>query len=180
MIVENNTTKLTSLIKLLKRKQIMNTNASSVIMGDSSYNTAHMDAAFLLAKEALASGEVPVGCVMVSDQGSVIGRGRNTVNETRNATRHAEINAVDTVEQHAAVTGEQSCSIYPRLSVYCNVEPCIMCAAALARLWVAAVYYGCSNEKFGGCGSVGPNLLEGRVGVVKGGIRAQVSQLSPA
>jgi tRNA-specific adenosine deaminase 2 len=48
-----------------------------------------------------------------------------------------------------------------------------MCASALARLGVSAVYYGCSNEKFGGCGSVGPSLLQDRVSTVRGGIRAE-------
>ena len=36
------------------------------------------------------------------------------------------------------------------LKVYVNVEPCIMCAAALLKLQVATIYYGCANEKFGG------------------------------
>ena len=39
-------------------------------------------------------------------------------------------------------------------SLYVNVEPCIMCAAAITNLRVKEVYYGCQNEKFGGCGSV--------------------------
>ena len=45
------------------------------------------------------------------------------------------------------------------VSVYVNVEPCIMCAAALMKVGVAAIFYGCANDKFGGCGSVG-NLAE--------------------
>ena len=39
--------------------------------------------------------------------------------------------------------------------MYVNVEPCIMCAAALMKVGVAAIFYGCANDKFGGCGSVG-------------------------
>ena len=136
------------------------------------YQEDHMEAAFTLAREALGAGEVPVGCVMVVE-GRVVGRGRNTVNLTKNATRHAEINAIDEIEEAAKQQGVASSSLHPRVSVYCNVEPCIMCAAALAKLGVAAVYFGCSNDKFGGCGSVGPSLLEGRVARVRGGVRAQ-------
>lgn len=40
--------------------------------------------------------------------------------------------------------------VFPRVTVYVNVEPCIMCAAALLKLRVRRIYYGCANEKFGG------------------------------
>ncbi|XP_023712459.1 tRNA-specific adenosine deaminase 2 isoform X1 [Cryptotermes secundus] len=53
-----------------------------------------MDEALDLATEALKAGEVPVGCVFIYN-GDVIAKGRNTVNETRNATRHAELNCMD-------------------------------------------------------------------------------------
>lgn len=55
-----------------------------------------MEVAMKLARQALAVGEVPVGCVFVYE-GQIIAIGRNTVNETRNATRHAEINCIDDV-----------------------------------------------------------------------------------
>lgn len=53
-----------------------------------------MDEALNLAAEALEVGEVPVGCVFVYND-KAIARGCNTVNETRNATRHAELNCMD-------------------------------------------------------------------------------------
>ncbi|KAI3364595.1 hypothetical protein L3Q82_011379 [Scortum barcoo] len=53
-----------------------------------------MSSAFDMAKDALENGEVPVGCLMVYD-GEVVGKGRNEVNETKNATRHAEMVALD-------------------------------------------------------------------------------------
>ena len=55
-----------------------------------------MEMAMKLAQQALAVGEVPVGCVFVFES-KIIAIGRNTVNETRNATRHAEINCIDDV-----------------------------------------------------------------------------------
>ena len=41
-------------------------------------------------------------------------------------------------------------AMFSRITVYVNVEPCIMCAAALLKLRVRRIYYGCANEKFGG------------------------------
>lgn len=49
-----------------------------------------MNQAFLLAQEALEAQEVPVGCVFVYD-GEILARGRNSVNETRNATRNSTV-----------------------------------------------------------------------------------------
>ena len=121
-----------------------------------------MEAAFELAREALAAGEVPVGCVLVDENFHVVGKGRNTVNQTKNATRHAEINAIDMVEY--AGRGD----LYPKLSVYVNVEPCIMCASALAKLNISKIIFGCSNDKFGGCGGTGEPVFKGEV---HGGVR---------
>eukprot|EP00126_Sphaerothecum_destruens_P007275 Sdes_comp19777_c0_seq4m11836 len=41
-----------------------------------------------------------------------------------------------------------------KITVFCNVEPCIMCASALKLVQVKQIYFGCSNLRFGGCGSV--------------------------
>jgi len=122
------------------------------------YKNEFMTKAFTKAHEALEVGEVPIGCVFVRDNKEVISEQRNTVNKTRNATRHAEINAVDDVEQLGRDLGVPSSQLYSEISVYVNVEPCIMCAAALMKVRVKAIYYGCANDKFGGCGSVG-NLM---------------------
>jgi len=63
-----------------------------------SANCIWMHAALDLAKEALEAGEVPVGCVFVYNS-EIVGRGRNRVNETRNATRHAEMVAIDDLKK---------------------------------------------------------------------------------
>ncbi|GIY22146.1 tRNA-specific adenosine deaminase 2 [Caerostris darwini] len=55
-----------------------------------------MDRAFQLAEEGLQAREVPVGCIMLY-KSQVIASSRNTINETKNATRHAEINCIDQV-----------------------------------------------------------------------------------
>ncbi|XP_060763569.1 tRNA-specific adenosine deaminase 2 isoform X2 [Neoarius graeffei] len=106
-----------------------------------------MSSAFNMAKEALESGEVPVGCLLVYNN-MVLGKGRNE------ATRHAEMVALDQVLEwcsHRELDPKEVCE---RTVLYVTVEPCITCAAALRLLNVPLVVYGCKNERFGGCGSV--------------------------
>ncbi|XP_018328341.1 tRNA-specific adenosine deaminase 2 [Agrilus planipennis] len=60
------------------------------------YQKKFVELAFKYAKEALAKLEVPVGCIFVYNE-NIIAEGRNEVNETRNATRHAEMVCIDQV-----------------------------------------------------------------------------------
>ncbi|XP_059897394.1 tRNA-specific adenosine deaminase 2 [Gadus macrocephalus] len=112
-----------------------------------------MASAFDMAKDALENGEVPVGCLMVYNN-QVVGKGRNEVNETKNATRHAEMVALDQVLEWCRHGDVDPQSVCMRTVLYVTVEPCIMCAAALRLLHIPVVVYGCGNERFGGCGSV--------------------------
>lgn len=112
-----------------------------------------MRAAMELAKEALKDGEVPIGCVFV-EGGMVIGRGKNATNATKNATRHAEMLAIDEVIGLCQGRGEDYKEVFRRAVLYVTVEPCIMCAAALRIINASVVVYGCRNERFGGCGSI--------------------------
>lgn len=112
-----------------------------------------MSEAFSQAQVALSSGEVPVGCVFVFN-GEIIARGRNTVNETHNATRHAEMNCIDQVLMWCKSKLLDHRIVFPKISIFVTVEPCGMCADALGQLHVSDITYGCSNDRFGGCGSV--------------------------
>ncbi|XP_067844649.1 tRNA-specific adenosine deaminase 2 [Heptranchias perlo] len=112
-----------------------------------------MERALSTAKEALENGEVPVGCLMVYHN-EILGRGRNEVNETKNATRHAEMVAIDQVLEWCRQNGKEREEVFERTVLYVTVEPCIMCAAALRLMNIPLVVYGCRNERFGGCGSV--------------------------
>ncbi|CAN0852248.1 tRNA-specific adenosine deaminase TAD2 [Linum grandiflorum] len=110
----------------------------------------------LQAKEALNALEVPIGCVIVAD-GRVIASGRNRTTETRNATRHAEMEAIDPLLEEwkkAGLSASQVAEEFSKCILYVTCEPCIMCAAALSILGIKEVYYGCANDKFGGCGSI--------------------------
>lgn len=112
-----------------------------------------MHKAFFMAKEAMEQGEVPVGCLMVYRE-EIVGQGRNEVNETKNATRHAEMVAIDQVLDWCQRHSKRTADVFEHTTLYVTVEPCIMCAAALRLLKIPVVVYGCRNDRFGGCGSV--------------------------
>ncbi|ELU13706.1 hypothetical protein CAPTEDRAFT_2116 [Capitella teleta] len=116
-----------------------------------------MKEALRLADEAFKVGEVPVGCILVyshNGQEIIVGQGRNEVTETKNATRHAEMIAIDQAMGWAEKNMFKSASVLEKCKLYVTVEPCIMCASALRQARISAVVYGCANERFGGCGSV--------------------------
>ncbi|KAI0733399.1 cytidine deaminase-like protein [Fomitopsis betulina] len=125
-------------------------------MADPGTNNEHlhwMMEAMDMAEEALAATEVPVGCVFVRD-GRIIARARNRTNELRNATRHAELEAIDEILADAALTPARAAYPLSETTLYVTVEPCIMCASALRQMGIKEVFYGCENDRFGGCGSV--------------------------
>jgi tRNA-specific adenosine deaminase 2 len=74
------------------------------------------------------------------------------------ATRHAELEAIDAILADPALTPPSllASGAYPLTdtTLYVTVEPCIMCASALRQMGIKRVFYGCANERFGGCGSV--------------------------
>eukprot|EP01099_Mayorella_cantabrigiensis_P003070 TRINITY_DN2401_c0_g2_i1.p1 TRINITY_DN2401_c0_g2~~TRINITY_DN2401_c0_g2_i1.p1 ORF type:complete len:184 (-),score=36.54 TRINITY_DN2401_c0_g2_i1:106-657(-) len=108
-----------------------------------------MELALQLAETALQEGEVPVGCVIVNEKTSkVIATGYNQPNLYRDATRHAEIVAFDQIYDQNSADLNQSLK---DCSLYVTVEPCIMCAAAILYSTIPKVYFGCRNERFGGC-----------------------------
>ncbi|KAJ3855122.1 cytidine deaminase-like protein [Lentinula lateritia] len=119
-------------------------------------NSTHlhwMQEAMAMAEEALAAAEVPVGCVFVRGE-KVIAKARNRTNQLRNATRHAELEAIDEILSDKTLTPQITEYPLSTTTLYVTVEPCIMCASALRQLGIREVFYGCGNERFGGCGSV--------------------------
>ncbi|KAK1084481.1 tRNA(adenine34) deaminase [Friedmanniomyces endolithicus] len=114
---------------------------------DREYHEGFMRKAIEMAELALSSDETPVGCVFVHD-GEVIGRGINGTNASLNGTRHAEFVAL------AEIMAKHPSSILAQTDLYVTVEPCIMCASALRQYAIRAVYFGCLNDRFGGCGGV--------------------------
>ena len=113
-----------------------------------------MSEALSLARQAIADGDVPVGCVIVKD-GQIIGRGRNRREADGDATAHAEVEAIREACARLRTWRLQGCTLYVTL------EPCPMCAGAIINARVEEVRYGAREEKSGCCGSV-LNLFEER------------------
>ncbi|KAK0105264.1 tRNA(adenine34) deaminase [Cadophora gregata] len=116
-----------------------------------------MREALAMAELALQTSETPVGCVFVHN-GVIIGRGMNATNRTYNGTRHAEFIGINEILTTPRVSGSEDMMYSPEVlkecDLYVTVEPCIMCASLLRQFGVRRVFYGASNEKFGGTGGV--------------------------
>lgn len=126
----------------------------------------YMRAALALAREAAENGEVPVGCVVVSPGGEIIGRGRNRREERSDATAHAEVEAIRAACAALGTWNLSGCAIFVTL------EPCPMCAGAIISSRVSTVVYGAKEPNTGSVGSV-INLFEERYGhrpAVYGGV----------
>ena len=106
-----------------------------------------MDEALVLAAEAAAEGEVPVGCVIVRN-GQVVGRGRNRRETQKTALGHGEIEAIADDCKNLGGWRLWDCTLYVTL------EPCPMCAGAIINARIPRVVYGASEGKSGACGSV--------------------------
>ena len=115
----------------------------------------YMLRALELARDCLADGDVPVGCVIVSPGGSIIGEGRNRREADGLATAHAEVEAINAACKALGSWRLTDCTLYVTL------EPCPMCAGAIINARVAEVRYGAKEDKSGCCGSV-LNLFEER------------------
>jgi len=114
----------------------------------------YMRLALELAAQALETGDVPVGCVIVKD-GRVVGRGRNRREERGDATAHAELEAIRDACERLGSWRLHGCTLYVTL------EPCPMCAGGIVNSRVSVLRYGARDGKAGCCGSV-LNLFEER------------------
>lgn len=105
-------------------------------------------------------GEIPIGAVVVC-KGSIIARAYNLNELLKDPTAHAEMQAITMATEYLGGKYLTSCTIYV------TVEPCPMCAAALAWAQVAKVVYGASDPKRG-YSLFSPSLLHPRTEVVSG------------
>ena len=110
-------------------------------------DTEWMEQALVLAEEAAAQGEVPVGCVIVRGD-EVVGRGRNRRETGKNALCHAELEAIDQACRRLGGWRLWECTLYVTL------EPCPMCAGAILNARIPRVVFGAKDGKAGSCGSV--------------------------
>ena len=117
----------------------------------------YMRRALELAREAMEEGEVPVGCVVVWEDGRIVGQGRNRRETARDALGHAELEAIR--QANAALGGWR----LHKAALYVTLEPCPMCAGALWNARIPFVCFGAPDTRAGCCGSVLHLGLEGFV-----------------
>jgi tRNA(adenine34) deaminase len=109
-------------------------------------NEHFMKKALDLAKSALAQGEFPVGCVMVhQDKILVTGARKGTIENDRNELDHAEMVALRRlIELKKPINPAE-------LTVFCTMEPCLMCYAALLLAGIGKIVYAYEDVMGGGC-----------------------------
>lgn len=95
------------------------------------------------ARMALEADEVPIGAVVVSPRGMVIGRGHNLTESLCDVSAHAEMQALTAAAATLGGKYLQGCTLYV------TVEPCLMCAGAIGWAQVGRVVYGASDPKRG-------------------------------
>ena len=124
-----------------------------------------MREALRLARDAGACGEVPVGAV-VEAGGAILGRGRNASIARNDPTAHAEILALREAAERIGNYRLEGATLY------CTLEPCVMCAGALVAARVERLVFGARDLRFGGVRSkfqvADSEVLNHRVQVVEG------------
>ena len=133
-----------------------------------------MREALELARQAAASGEVPIGAIVVVD-GRAIGRGANSPIAKSDPTAHAETLALREAAQKAGNYRLEDATLYVTL------EPCVMCAGALVAARVKRLVFGTRDLRFGGVRSkfriADSELLNHQVEIVEGVLAAECVEL---
>ena len=113
---------------------------------DRNIDEIFMEEAIKLALEAAERDEVPVGAICVRD-GKIISMASNTREESKCATHHAEILAIEAACR--ALGGWR----LPGVTLYVTMEPCVMCGGAIINSRIERVVYGARDHRFGAFGS---------------------------
>jgi tRNA(adenine34) deaminase len=134
-----------------------------------------MQQALLLAKEAANHGDVPVGAIIVDENGAVIGRGKNERVKNNDPLAHAEIMAI----KDAA--SKLSNWRFDQLTLIATLEPCAMCAGAIAQSRFKRLVFGSFDEKAGAVGSIWDLIRDARaltqIEVVSGVLEYDCSEI---
>jgi tRNA(adenine34) deaminase len=115
-----------------------------------------MQEALKLAKDAANKGDVPVGALVVDDEGTILGMGANLREQDNDPTAHAEIVAI---RNAAKQKGNYRLD---ELTMVVTLEPCGMCAGAIAQSRIKRLVFGSFDEKYGAVGSVWDLLRDTR------------------
>ena len=134
-----------------------------------------MQQAISLARETAIKGDVPVGALVVDDTGNVVGKGANLREQENDPTAHAEIVAIRSA---AKKIGNYRLD---ELTMVVTLEPCGMCAGAIAQSRIKRLVFGSFDEKYGAVGSVWDLLRDSRAiykpEVLSGVLKNECAQL---
>jgi len=136
---------------------------------DRSEDEKYMRLAIAEARKAAAEGEVPIGAIAVAG-GRIVGRGHNLVETTCDATAHAEMQALTAAMATLGGKYLTDCTLYV------TVEPCVMCAGAVAWAQVGTLVWGADDAKRGHT-LLQQNVLHPKTRVVKGVLREECEAL---
>jgi tRNA(adenine34) deaminase len=119
-------------------------------------NEELMRLALDVARIAPSAGDIPVGAIIINSDGVVIGKGFNEREANSDPTAHAEIVAIRNAASRLQKSRLDGCTLIVTL------EPCAMCAGAIAQSRISKVIYGAWDEKAGAVGSVWDVLRDPR------------------
>lgn len=141
------------------------------------FNEAMIEA-LIVAQAATRNGDVPVGAVIFDQSGALVGTGHNLRERDNDPTAHAEIIAI---RKAAEKSGSWRLDGH---TIVVTLEPCAMCAGAIAQARIKALVFGAWDEKAGAVGSVWDILRDPRsphqVEVVAGIMEAECAALLTA
>ena len=132
-------------------------------------DTDYMKQALIEAQKAYRQDEVPIGAVIVC-KGQIIARAHNLTEMLNDVTAHAEMQAITAAANHIGGKYLNDCTLYV------TVEPCPMCAGALAWSQIGRVVYGASDPKRG-FSMFSPSLMHPKTEVVSGVLAEDCSSL---
>ena len=134
-----------------------------------------MQQALALANQAATSDDVPVGALIVNDQGEIIGVGENLREKNNDPTAHAEIIAIKNAAQKMGNWRLDD------LTMVVTLEPCAMCAGAISQSRFKRLVFGAWDEKAGAVGSVWDVIRDQRnlnkVEVITGVLEKECSEI---
>lgn len=134
-----------------------------------------MQQALALANQAATFDDVPVGALVVNDLGEIIGVGENLREKNNDPTAHAEIVAIKNAAQKIGNWRLDD------LTMVVTLEPCAMCAGAIAQTRMKRLVFGAFDEKAGAVGSIWDVVRDARsltkIEVVSGVLEKECAQV---
>jgi len=134
-----------------------------------------MQQALALANQAATFDDVPVGALVVNDQGEIIGMGENLREKNNDPTAHAEIVAIKNAAQKIGNWRLDD------LTMVVTLEPCAMCAGAIVQTRMKRLVFGAFDEKAGAVGSIWDVVRDARaltkIEVISGVLEKECAQV---